>query len=374
VRQLRLLTLTICGLLCAAALARAHDMAFPGPPPGGYPPGAMMGGMYPGMQPVFAGPDGPGPFDPEAVPGPSCPGGCDERCGPLWSVGVEGVLWRRSSPRGLTLVRNGAFLLGGTPLLNADALLFDYEAAPRITTTLHINPELDCQFTYFTVEDWSTQAVVVSGGSISVSSPNILLDALNAVRFEYESELWSGELNLRWRMMPRVTLLAGVRVLELVDRFEQTDNFPAANTFLPSYTIAVRNQLFGVQAGGLFSVVRSGPICVDAFVKGGYFNNEAEHNMQGILTGISQLAAAGSEDTLLWEAGFNITYCFNRYLKAWVGYSALWLNGIASAPGQIPGNSLFTGAFPLGPVGAVGVDATESLRIEGANVGLELSY
>ena len=79
-RQLRLFTLTMCGLLCAAALARAHDMAFRGPPPGampyppgamgpgamgpgamgyGPPPGAMMQGPYPGMPPVYggAGPD-----------------------------------------------------------------------------------------------------------------------------------------------------------------------------------------------------------------------------------------------------------------------------------------------------------------------------
>src|SRR5262245_41702232 len=100
----------MCGWLCATALARAHDMAFPGPPPGamaaGPPPGVMMQGMYPGMQPVFPGPDyGAGmSFGPEAGPGVPDPRSCGDHAGPLWSVGAEALLWRRSSPRSQILV------------------------------------------------------------------------------------------------------------------------------------------------------------------------------------------------------------------------------------------------------------------------------
>ncbi len=382
-RQLRLLTLTICGLLSATALARAHDMAFPGPPPGGMaggpPPGAMMDGMYPGMQPVFGGPGygsggSSGPDEERGAPGPGC---CNDRTGPLWSVGAEALLWRRSSPRSQILVRAGSFDLAGGPLLFTDSLIFDYEAAPRITALLHVSPDVECDVTFFTMEDWGSQAVVVGSTDISVSSPNILLDTLNAAKFDYECEFWSAELNLRWRMMPRITLLAGMRCMELSERFEQTDNFPGLDNFAPSYTIAVRNRLLGVQAGGLFSLLRSGPFSVDAFVKGGYFNNQAEQNMHEILNlGFGQLQAFNTEHTQLWEAGFNITWCFHDRARAWIGYSALWLNGIATAPSQIPGNDLLgsSGVAALGPVGAVGVDVTDHMRVDGANAGFEVSY
>jgi hypothetical protein len=383
VRQLRLFTLTVCGLLSAAALARAHDMAFPGPPPGGMaggpPPGAMMDGMYPGMQPVFGGPGyaGEGPYGPDGEPGAPGPGCCDDGAGPLWTVGAEALLWRRSSPRSEILVRNGQFQLSGAPLLLTDSLIFDHEAAPRITATLHVSPLVECDVTYFTVEDWSAQAVVVNDAEISISSPNILLDNFNAAKFDYTSRLQSAEVNLRFRIMPRITLLGGLRWMELSEKFEQTDNFPGLATFAPSYTIAVRNRLVGAQAGGIFSLLQYGPFSVDAFVKGGYFNNAAEQNMHDILNlGFGQLQAFNTEHTQLWEAGFNITWCFHPRAKCWIGYSALWLNGVATAPSQIPGNDLLgsSGVAALGPVGAVGCDVTDNLRVDGVNGGFEISY
>ena len=59
------------------------------------------------------------------------------------------------------------------------------------------------------------------------------------------------------------------------------------------------------------------------------------------------------------------------FVRAWIGYSALWVDGIATAPGQIPGNDLLgnAGVANLGPPGASGVDVSDILRIDGANAG-----
>ncbi len=381
-RQLRLIALTTCGLLCAAALARAHDLAFRGPPPGGMPggpPGAMMGGMYPGMGPVFppshpghagGGPPGPG------VWGDAMEGHASDDAGPLWSVAAEAMNVRRSSARNQILVRDGAFVLAGTPLLTTAGLPFDYELAPRFTVVLHVNPEVDYQFSAFYIEDLTSEAVIVSDGSISVSAPNVLLDNFNAARFEYDSDFWSAELNARWRMMPRLTLLAGLRAMELTEGFVEADNFPGVTTFETVYTIAVRNRLCGGQVGALVSLLRMGPVCFDGLVKAGLFRNEAEHNMNDVLNiGLGQISAENTEGTSLWEIGLTLTWCVNANVKAWAGYNVLWLNGIATAPAQIPGNDLFgVSAVRLGPLGALGVNVDDYLRLDAFSGGIEVSF
>jgi hypothetical protein len=295
----------------------------------------------------------------------------------MWSVGIETVIMRRQSARQQTLVREGAFDLNGTSLLETDDLIFDHEMTPRLTLTLHVNPELVYEVCYFNIDDWAAAAVVVDDGDISVSSPNILLDTFNAARFDYRSEFTSIESNIRWRMMKRVTLLAGLRFMEMTDGFEQTDNFPGLQTFAPSYTIATRNRLMGGQFGGIFSLLRFGPVCLDGFAKWGYFINEAEHNMHDVLNlGFGNLEAFNTENTSIVEAGLNVSCCFGQHVRAWAGYSALWLNGVATAPSQIPGNDLLGngGVAALGPIGARGVDVTDNIRIDGFNAGLEFSY
>jgi hypothetical protein len=338
----------------------------------------MMGGMYPGTAPLYpppqsryaGGPPGAGAWD-DSSQGDGCGGAL-----PLWSVGVEAMTVRRGGTRNQILVRDGAFVLAGTPLLTTDGLLFDYEMAPRFTAVLHVNPEVDYQFSAFYVEDWASEAVIVSDGSISVSAPNVLLDNLNAARFHYDSDFWSGELNARWRMMPRLTLLAGLRILELDEDLVQTDNFPAQTTFAGSYTIAVSNRLFGGQVGALVSLLRLGPVSLEGFVKAGLFRNEAEQSMHDVLNiGNGQLSASNTEGTSLWEAGLTLAWCLDANVKAWVGYYVVSLNGVATAPSQIPGNDLFgAGAVQLGPVGAVGVDVEDHLRLDAFTAGIEVSY
>jgi hypothetical protein len=386
------MTVLLGCLLGAAAAAYGHDMAFPGPPPGAMPgdpmSGAMMGGMYPGsgmypgMGPGFAGPPGYGgcgPFEPCGEQGPpvSC-GPCEPRC-PTWSFAAEAMLLGRSTAKDQVLVRAGLFNLAGETLLATENLTFDEEFAPRISTVLHLGTELDCSFSFLTVENWHSEGQVASDGPISVSAPNILLSDLNAARFDYDSDLWSAELNLRWRMMPRLTLLAGMRVIELNEVLQQTDNFPNLITLEPSYVIDVRNRMIGAQIGALANLLSFGKsISVDGFLKWGWLNNDAEHDMNDILNiGFGQLQAENTEVCNLVEVGVSATWRCNRHLKVWFGYEVLYLHGVATAPSQIPGNDLFdnaTAIAPLGPAGAVGVDVEDDLWVSGVNGGFEVTY
>ena len=243
---------------------------------------------------------------------------------------------------------------------------------------LHGESNLDVEFDFFRIDTWASRAVVVRDTDISVSSPNILLDNLNAAQFTYKSQFWSAEVNLRWRVIPRLTLLAGFRSMELTDRFEQVDNFFQLNNFAPSYTIRVTNHLTGGQVGAVASLLRCGDwLSVDGFLKWGYFSDSAEHSMADLLhLGFGALSAQDTENTPLIETGVALTWHCNEHAKVWLGYNALWLTRIASAPGQIPGNDLLgsNGVAALGPIGGLGVAINERLRIDGFNGGFEVSF
>ena len=79
--------------------------------------------------------------------------------------------------------------------------------------------------------------------------------------------------------------------------------------------------------------------------------------------------AATSHAAFAGEAGLQVKYQLTKGLALKAGYEALWLDGVALAPGQIQ-ETLTT----LTSVTALGVNCRSSALFQGGTVGLEYSF
>jgi hypothetical protein len=344
-----------------------------GMPAYGVPPPGAGAAMYGGMPPGYGGPwDAP----PEATD--SADLFSDAECPPTISVGVEAMLLKRTTARPFTLVRQGAFDLNGADLLNADNLDFDHEIGPRVDIVVHRPSGLDFGFTYFEVLEWESEGVATDPVDVSTSAPNQLLNNFNTASVTYDSQFTSAELNLLYRVHPRVTLLAGLRWMHLKDTLLAFDNFgPDPNVLIPSYSIRVENDLSGAQVGILATLLRAGAFTLDCAVKGGYYALEAEHQMVDIqnVGTLGSISAINNDMTTVIDVGLTASLRLGRHAKVWLGYQAMWLTGVATAPSQIAGNDLIgIPGTQIGAPGALGVDVFDNLMFYGARAGVEFSY
>ncbi len=113
-----------------------------------------------------------------------------------------------------------------------------------------------------------------------------------------------------------------------------------------------------------------GRFSLDGLIKAGLFDNNAEQS-----TGVSlQKVVYPSQATtnhaaFVGEAGLQLKYQVINGLALKVGYEALWLDGVALAPGQIQE----TYSTPSN-VRALGVNCGSGVLFQGATAGLEYSF
>ena len=113
-----------------------------------------------------------------------------------------------------------------------------------------------------------------------------------------------------------------------------------------------------------------GRFSLDGLIKTGIFDNNAEQS-----TGVSlQKVVYPSQATtnhaaFVSEAGLQLKYQVIKGLALKAGYEALWLDGVALAPGQI--QETFT---TLANVRALGVNCGSGVLFQGATAGLEYSF
>lgn len=117
-------------------------------------------------------------------------------------------------------------------------------------------------------------------------------------------------------------------------------------------------------------ILELGRFALDGRLKIGLFDNNATH-----LTGVSlqkvvyPVSAVTNHLALAGEASLQLKYQLSKKLKLKVGYEALWLDGVALAPGQI--QEVYT---TQSGVRALGVNSTSSVLFQGATFGLEYSF
>jgi hypothetical protein len=373
----------LCALLLGAIAATAFGQIAPAPD-------------------VTAAGAGEGPV--AAVSDPSSDtGGGDldfgQACGSRWTASAEFILLGRVGVAPYALVESVPHDVryadlrktAGTVVLNAADLDQGFAGGPRVGLTRRGDDGNDWELTFFQIDGWNNAKSIgpimgadghpdwlvmrAPGNFLQTQDTFFQLDQ-QVMEWGYASRLYNAELNRRWNLSPRVTLLAGFRWVNLsedLDGILAPPGTDGAGTFWDTRT---QNNLFGLQIGGDARLLERGRFSIGGLLKAGIFDNHADESTT-VRMERTQFGESAKTDypAFLGEIGLQCTYRPTRHLLLKAGYEAIWLQNVAQAPGQI------TEAYCRGAdlvrdtsVQALGINCTSGVLFHGATAGLEYAF
>lgn len=220
--------------------------------------------------------------------------------------------------------------------------------------------------------------------------------------------LSSAEADLRVALSPRLTLLGGARWIQLNDKLvgwlTPADQYqPTWKQYCPGDTLSqvtqpcqgapvlpggdnppfwvtsVSNNLFGAQVGVEATLLEVGRLSFDGQIKAGVYDNNAKQTTVPTMGKQPYPAeAATNAAAVAGEASLELKYQLSDGIALKVGYEALWLDGVALAPGQIR-ETYTTSPTPMSPstpisASALGVDHGSNALFQGVTLGVECSF
>lgn len=209
--------------------------------------------------------------------------------------------------------------------------------------------------------NWDNQN---SRSGANITSPLIPGASFQRFQTDYNSEMFSIELNQRNDLTDYFTSILGVRYLSLNEQldFVGSGTLAPPNPPLPltvTSTTETKNPLLGLQAGGETRFMLTQGIHMDATVKGGIYSNSArQSNVSGtnFTPGVSR-GGSNNDVTLLGEFSLRLHYdLIVNHMSAFIGYDAIYLQGVAIAPRNVQLNT--------------GIDDQENIGFNGINFGL----
>jgi len=332
---------------------------------------------------------------------------------PHWTFSAEAIALGRSvgvnqalvgQLPGATTTFAQTYDQAGVEALNANQFWQRLAAGPKVGLTYRGDSGYGFELSYFSVLDLSAaKSVGPDGDWLLMTAPGTFWQTQDfpdqAMAWKDTTSLYSAEANGRLDLSPRVTMLAGLRWLRLNDRLvgwltpadqyqptwkkycsddtlDQVDQvcpgapILAAGDNPPFWTASVTNNLYGAQVGVEATLLELGRLSLDGVAKVGVFDNAAEQT-----TAVSmqkQLFTAHATSNAVafsGEAQLRASYRLGDGLALQVGYEALWLGGVALAPGQIRETETTPSS-----VSALGVNHGSSALFQGATLGLAYSF
>jgi opacity protein-like surface antigen len=330
---------------------------------------------------------------------------------PRWTVSTEAIVLERLGGVNRTLVErvpgSVPFFLtsiaSGPEAFNSNQFQQGFSAGPKIDLIYHGDGGYGAELSYFNI--FNQSATKVTGPDspadwLVMKAPGTFWQTQD---FPYQGMAWTGTTNLysaeaNWRMAlsNRVTVLAGFRWFQLndnllgtltpADRTEPTwktsctistcklsqitDGSTPAGNYPPFWNTSTVNNLYGVQIGVDGKILELGRFSLNGLIKIGVFDDNA-----GQSTGVSMQkqvypsSAWTNHAAFASEAGLQLKYQVTTGLALKAGYEALWLDGVALAPGQIQET-----ATTPSSVRALGVNCGSSVLFQGVTAGLEYSF
>lgn len=300
-----------------------------------------------------------------------------------WTINLDAILWRRSTPDGLRLAMTN-------PGIDPDAasLTFDHEVGPRLALIRRGISGWDVELNYFGIEGFRSALNMPNAFDPRVpgDDPNGLFASqalqipITGMQARYDSRLHSEELNLRRELNQTWTGLIGIRCLQLHENF----HVDAGANLAPFYSIESENRLFGLQVGGdgkLFSTER---FLLWTTVKAGLFENNSEQttsDLGGALSGTlvlpgvepPSLRASTNQASFVGELGLTGTYRLTDSILLRAGYNVMWLDDVSLASEQLVVNEFQV--LPSPPdTSRREVRADGSLFYHGVTMGVELTW
>ena len=210
--------------------------------------------------------------------------------------------------------------------------------------TRHGDCACDLELSYYEIDGWSSARSVgpydhdqtywmvmrAPGGFLQTQ------DGYQSMAWDYATKLNNLEFNARWNPCCALTLLAGLRWVELRENLQGTLTPPTFSWEPPFWNTDARNNLYGFQVGADGKLLDSGRISIDGLVKAGIYDNQAEEATGVSIFKATRLSYASTNHAaFVGEIGLQCKYQITDRLAATAGYQAIWLDGVALAPAQI---------------------------------------
>jgi hypothetical protein len=312
------------------------------------------------------------------------------RC-PRWTAAADFIILDRVGNANQTLVErvplhDDPYTITGVEALSSNDFQQGFAAGPRLDLIRHGDRGYDFELSYFQIDGWSSDRSVgpdnpidwlvmrAPGGFTQTNQPPRL--ATQAMVWDYATKLYNAELNVRWNPYRRVTMLAGFRWMNLGENLVGTLNpttFPSEQSYWNFWNATTTNNLYGFQIGADGKLWEHGRFSINGLVKGGIFDNNAEQTTEVSVIAKQQRTASASTNhaAFVGETGLQCKYQLGERLLLRAGYEALWLQGVALAPGQI--QETYTTASPIA-VQVIGVNFNSGVFYHGATAGVEYSF
>ena len=112
---------------------------------------------------------------------------------------------------------------------------------------------------------------------------------------------------------------------------------PPSRAEPPFWNTTTTNNLYGFQIGADGKILERGRFSIDGLVKAGIFDNNAEQTtaVSVIAKQVRSASASTNHAAFVGETGLQCKYQVTKRLLLRAGYEAIWLQGVALAPGQI---------------------------------------
>lgn len=190
---------------------------------------------------------------------------------------------------------------------------------------------------------WDTSSTIDDGNIVSPLFPGQIADQ---VVYNYDSSIFSFELNQKRSLFQGATVFGGPRYLQLNDEISYTaTDFAEPIGGIPpfdlsqSQSIEAINHLIGLQVGARYEKSLNQFYRGAGFIRvGGFFNpTTVRSSMIAGPIGVPAVTAVDTEATkatgsFLAEVGGKLYLDFAPGCSCFAGYEATWIDGIALAP------------------------------------------
>ncbi len=302
---------------------------------------------------------------------------------PRWTVSAGALILYRIGSVNRTLVERvpGTVPLPnlattpGTEALNSSNFRQGFSPGGRIGVMRHGDSGYDLEASYFQTAGWSSAKSIGPDNPpdwLVMKAPGGFLQtqdhSYQAMAWDYDTKLFNAELNLRWNLSSRLTLLAGCRWVQLSENLQ--GSLDPLLGFKPFWNTSTMNNLYGLQIGADGKIWERGRFSISGLIKAGaYLNHAQESTGVSIFKVLRPSSTTANRAAFVGEIGLQCKYQVTKGLGLKVGYEALWLEGVALAPKQIQETYL----TPPDTVNALGVRSS-GVFFHGATASLAYSF
>ena len=193
------------------------------------------------------------------------------------------------------------------------------------------------------VGTWDATSIIDGGNIESPLFPGQIADSVN---YQYDSQIFSFELNVKRALRSGLTFFGGPRYLSFTDEisFVAQDDADVIGGTQPfdlevRNAIEAKNNLIGFQAGLRFEKQATQHFRGAGFIRtGGYFNPTTVRtfNQSGVV-GLPPTTLVATENTkatgsFLAEVGGKLYLDLAPNMSVFAGYEGTWIDGVALAP------------------------------------------